>query len=244
VNKATGRCEDPAWPVPCPGGGPRRQGGCASPVRQPNPRGTGRCVRLGSHWQVLQAWCKHSNTSRGPAMLPWHHRCMTVCSWSAPPSRRLQGPVVKPAIVGGHAAPKGRRAERGSSCICCICGLRDRDSVQCMPGAGRWCQKIAQHNGHAGTRTWHLSALVLGMDLINTTAVSAADDAAGLAPGVPLHTGAAAAALAAGCSAALSPALPGLPGCRCCPGARACGHASCTLVVACSRTARGCSTSA
>lgn len=39
VNSATGRCQDPSWPAPCPqqAGGPGRRGGCAAPPR-PNPK--------------------------------------------------------------------------------------------------------------------------------------------------------------------------------------------------------------
>ena len=50
VNKATGRCEDPSWPVPCrTAPGPGRRGGCTStvhtPVRKPKASAVGRSAR-------------------------------------------------------------------------------------------------------------------------------------------------------------------------------------------------------
>lgn len=115
VNKATGRCEDPSWPVPCPVGTSGRRGGCTSPVqtapRKPNASAAGRSVAAGRMARAdvrgaTPAVPAQQQQPFGRALLS-----LTAAPPVAPaclPSRRLQGAVVKPAVIGGRNATKGR----------------------------------------------------------------------------------------------------------------------------------------
>ena len=115
VNKATGRCEDPAWPPPCPAVRPGRRGGCAtspvrSPARKPNS-GAGRWAK----WDASRAgcWClrvavrKVAAAAAAAAAALQRLHCLTVLPVCLA-SRQLQGAVVRPAIIGGRNATKGR----------------------------------------------------------------------------------------------------------------------------------------